>query len=244
MTLRHWRRRYLGDVPRAHRNDPRKQELCPHAELVRKRRLPRYGGIMMDAPPFDTVPQLMELAWYFAPVMLEAQRDEQDTLRGIANLRRRARGERNERDWRAQDLALRPDYGDADDDTEDEYDAETGEPVADIEAKNLLSAEEKEAKDAHEKRATETEIHDALVDAAGRPTWPVFHDGGFTGTETEQDRAQQTRRRNATAAAGKPADPRDCARLGDMAPAKAGWGYWARYYDVAPGMVKADPWLP
>jgi hypothetical protein len=94
----------------------------------------------------------------------------------------------------------------------------------------------------HEKRATETEIHDALVDAAGRPTWLVFLDCGFTGTEMEQDRAQQTRRRNATAAAGKPADPRDCARLGDMAPAKAGWGYWARYYDVAPGMVKADPW--
>jgi hypothetical protein len=136
MTLRHWRRRYLGDVLRAHRNDPRKQELCPHAELVRTRNLPRHGGIMMDAPPYDSVPRLMELAGYFAPVMLEAQRDSRDTQRGIANLRRRARGERNERDWRAQDLALRPEYGDADDDTEDEYDAETGEPVADIEAKN------------------------------------------------------------------------------------------------------------
>jgi hypothetical protein len=242
MTLRYWRRRYLGEVLRAHRNDPRKQELCPHAELVRKRRLPRHGGIMMDAPPYDSVPRLMELAGYFAPVMLEAQRDGRDTQRGIANLRRRARGERNERDWRAQDLALRPEYGDADDDTEDEYDAETGEPVADIEAKNLLSAEEKAAKEAHEKHATETEIHDALVAAAGQPTWLVFHDGGYTGTETEQDRAQTARRRNAAAAAGKPEDPRDRARLGAMAPAKAGWGYWARYYDIAPGMVKTDPW--
>jgi hypothetical protein len=52
---------------------------------------------MMDAPPYDTAHQLMTMVGYFALVLLEAQRDQRDELGGIANLRWRARGERNER---------------------------------------------------------------------------------------------------------------------------------------------------
>jgi hypothetical protein len=147
----------------------------------------------MDAQLYDTVHQLMALARYFAPIMLEAQRDPRDRLGGIENLRRRARGERNERDWRAQDLAPRPEYGDADGDTDEEYDADTGELIEDGEEKNLLTAEEKAEKAEREQRATAVEVHTALVASAGLPTWLVFHDGGFTGMETTQDRAQRAR---------------------------------------------------
>jgi hypothetical protein len=223
MTLRHWRRRYLGDVLRAQRNDLRKQELCPHA-----------------------VHQLMELAGYFPPIMLKVQRDARDTMCGIANLRRRARGERNALAWRAQDLALRPEYGDADDDTDEEYDAETGELVADVD-KNLhvLTAEDKAGKAEkaeREQRATTAAVHTTIVASAGMPTWLVLHDGGYTPAETASDRALRKRRWDKAVAAGKAPDQRDKPCLGTLAPAKARWGYWARYYDVALGLAEADPW--
>ena len=242
MTLRYWRRRYLGDILRSHRNDLRKQELCPHVELVRKRNTPRYGGLLMDCPPYDSVAHLLEIAGYFPPVMLRAQRGTRDTDGGIANLRRRARGERNELAWRAADLALRPDYGadDADDDTDEEYDADTGDLIDDAE-KNLLSAEEKREKAALEERNTVAAVHTAVVESAGMPTWIVYHDGGFTKAETTSDRSKQQQRRREALAAGKPLDNLGRPRTGPLEQAKAGWGYWTRYYNIAPGMQEPDP---
>jgi hypothetical protein len=124
------------------RHDLRKQKLCPHAELVRKKRLPKAGGIMMDSPPYDSMQPLQELARYFPPIHLEAQRDARDTMGGVQNLRHWARAERLELAWRAVDTSLRPDYGDSDDDTDEECDATTGELIDDAE-KSLLSAEAK-----------------------------------------------------------------------------------------------------
>ena len=43
-------------------------------------------------------------------------------------------------------------------------------------------------------------------------------------------------------AANEEPNQQDWPHDGPMAPTKAGWGYWARYHDIAPGMVDADPW--
>ena len=127
-----------------------------------------------------------------------------------------------------------------DDDTDDEYDAETGELIADVE-KNLLNAEEKAKKAALEERATVAAVHTTIVDSAGMPTWLVYHDGGFTPAEMTSDRALRQRRSDKAQAAGETPDKRDAPRVGPLAPAKAGWGYLARCYDVAPGVVETDP---
>ena len=93
-----------------------------------------------------------------------------------------------------------------------------------------------------EKRATAAAVHDAIVASAGLPTWLVYHDGGYTPDETSADRVQRKTRWDATTAANEAPNPQDRPREGPMEPAKAGWGYLARYYDVAPGMVDANPW--
>ena len=136
---------------------------------------------------------------------------------------------------------MRPEYGDSDDDTDEEYDATTGELIDDAEKSLLLSAEAKAAKTARETHTTATVVHDAMVASSGLPTWLVYHDGGYTPAETLADREQREARWNVALAANKTLNELDRPCTSPLAPEKEDWGYWARYYDVAPNMVAVDP---
>jgi hypothetical protein len=63
------------------------------------------------------------------------------------------RAERSALAWRAVDQGMRPKYGDSDDDTDEEYDATTGELIDDAEKSMLLI----------ETHTTATVVHDAMV---------------------------------------------------------------------------------
>ena len=104
-------------------------------------------------------------------------RGERDTTGGVKNLRWWSRAERYALAWRAKGMDMRAEYGDSDDDTDEEYDADTGELIDDVES-NLLSAKAKAAKTERETRATTAVVHDAVVASVGLPTRLVYRDGG------------------------------------------------------------------
>ena len=104
--LRHWRRRWIGQVLRSNHNDIRRQELLPHVELVVRGYLPREGGPLMNAPAFTSVKDLIEQAGYVPAVPIE-----------MLGLKTRAKAEKARKKWLEDDEELRPNYGT---DSEDE----------------------------------------------------------------------------------------------------------------------------
>jgi hypothetical protein len=177
--LRHWRRRRVGEILRSTDDDPRKQQLLPYAELVRKGRLPRYGGLLTDVPAFTSVKQLERLAG------CKPKGSWRTRAGGVAE---RAEAEKRALAWQEDDASLKPEYG-SDSEEEDEGDkpkpkadtdadvpADDGDEAADAEK---AQAAKIKARDTAEAARAHAEVRSIAQAAGGQQVWIFFHDGGF-----------------------------------------------------------------
>lgn len=171
--LRHWRRRRIGEILRSHDNDPRKQELLPHAELVRRGWLPKAGGLLMDVPAFASVEQLERLAGRMPSGAWNAD--------GGAGLIARARAEQAKLRWLAMDAELQPTYGNASDEENDDAGngGKDGEDDKDGDGDDDGRAATTRKRDVLEAAEAARQIKMAAAAAGGRYCWLVYHDGGY-----------------------------------------------------------------
>lgn len=179
--LRHWWRRRVGEILRSTDDDPRKQQLLPYAELVRKGRLPRYGGLLTDVPAFTSVKQLKRLAG------CKPKGSWRTRTGGVAE---GAEAEKRALAWQTDDADLKPTYG-TDSEDEDEgdkpkpkADTDTEAPPAAVDGEEAADAEKAhaakiKARDTAEAAAAQAEVRRIAQEARGQQVWIFFHDGGF-----------------------------------------------------------------
>jgi hypothetical protein len=149
--IRHYRRRMVGEILRAHPDTPARAEMIKHAMLVLAQYIPRPVSFMADCPRYDSTRQLLALAGYARPLAIEQ--------RGIVA---RARLEQAQIDWKQADDDIRPDYGGENSEDEGSDD--------DCPAAKKADAEEDKDKPSHEELRAQTEqaVTEAIEKAKNR----------------------------------------------------------------------------